>query len=412
MHIEKTVENDLCMGCGICAGACPTGAISFKFQKGFFIPSVSNQCIDCGICLDCCPGIKVDFNVLENEIINEDNVISGKIIESYNGKVRDKKLLKKCASGGVISGIIVELLNAKLVDYAAVLKYNPNENPAYMTITNDIVEVQEASKSKYIPSNMKFVVEHLIKNRDKKYIIVGTSCQIQGIRYVINKYRLNKDNIILLGLFCELTMNYNFSRFYEDTFCNGDSIDILDYKSKEYGGWPGNTRLVTKSGKTIIIDKTVRIRLKEIFQLSRCRYCIDKLNQFSDISFGDCYNKGQTDPEGKSSILVRTELGAKVLEHCKNLLILEDVDVKMVHEAQKINEKLVYLKRARKLDINIYKGIEHIKDKETNFKMEFKFKLKNSLGAIYNKNPRFFGKIIKKFILKEKINNCIIEMEN
>lgn len=54
--IKKTVEENLCISCGICAGICPQRCIELDKINNQYIPYINNQkCISCGICADICP---------------------------------------------------------------------------------------------------------------------------------------------------------------------------------------------------------------------------------------------------------------------------------------------------------------------------------------------------------------------
>ena len=59
-NITYTVHHDLCTGCGICEGMCPSNAISFIVTEGTFRPVVNNSLCKnengCHRCFDSCPG--------------------------------------------------------------------------------------------------------------------------------------------------------------------------------------------------------------------------------------------------------------------------------------------------------------------------------------------------------------------
>lgn len=46
------VRRELCLGCGLCAENCPTGAISLRWGQATIDRS---QCNDCRLCLVICP---------------------------------------------------------------------------------------------------------------------------------------------------------------------------------------------------------------------------------------------------------------------------------------------------------------------------------------------------------------------
>ncbi len=51
--MQYTIVDDVCKKCGICAKACPVGAISGKVKETFFIHQ--DKCVKCGACMEKCP---------------------------------------------------------------------------------------------------------------------------------------------------------------------------------------------------------------------------------------------------------------------------------------------------------------------------------------------------------------------
>jgi ferredoxin len=66
VQIEKETKNmpwvneDLCVGCGVCVDDCPVGAITLKEDQKAIINE--DECIRCGRCHDICPQ-EVEANV-------------------------------------------------------------------------------------------------------------------------------------------------------------------------------------------------------------------------------------------------------------------------------------------------------------------------------------------------------------
>ena len=46
------VRRDMCLGCGLCADNCPTGAISLSWDQAMIDQS---KCNNCRLCIDICP---------------------------------------------------------------------------------------------------------------------------------------------------------------------------------------------------------------------------------------------------------------------------------------------------------------------------------------------------------------------
>ena len=142
--------------------------------------------------------------------------------------------------------------------------------------------------------------------------------------------------------------------------------------------------------------------LKPYFQLNRCRYCFDKLNQLADISIGDCYIKNLADVKGVSSIIVRTELGNNILKAVPSITLNESTffDIK---ESQDLSSRKFNLKR-NNVTQSVYKAIPPalINDINLNTDQEEKDYSMLRLGKSVNSRWNYWFFKLKKSLLSSK----------
>jgi coenzyme F420-reducing hydrogenase beta subunit/polysaccharide pyruvyl transferase WcaK-like protein len=337
-NVMKTRELDLCVSCEICSAVCPEDAIPMEYKFGQFLPKIDcEKCKKCGLCLELCPGIDIDsLRLSQKNIISDGSCLKSCTAYSNNFGIR-----KNSTSGGLITNLIIELIRNKEFDAAFVLDFDKFDGkPARLKATNNINEILKAAKSKYVPASVYNIIKSVRRKEDKKFIIVGTPCQIYGIKKFIKKFNISEENLLFLGLFCEKTLNFNIIQYFEDIYGkSNEKLVKLEFRTKEKHGWPGNSKIHFNSGKELIIDRGIRIQLKRFFQLNRCLFCLDKLNRLADISFGDCYIEGKSDFLGKSNVIVKTRKGKEVFDKYSHLFTLERESIEKIRESQHLMDK-------------------------------------------------------------------------
>ena len=147
------------------------------------------------------------------------------------------------------------------------------------------------------------------ENREKKLILVGSSCAIRGLQTAIKKLNLDREQYLFIGLFCDKIFNYNVLSYFEDTYAGGLRLKALHFKNKESGGWPGDMKFFPENGSCFYVPLEERVKAKAYFIPERCLYCVDKLNACADISLGDNYTGQDDSALGSNSVIVRTEVG-------------------------------------------------------------------------------------------------------
>lgn len=351
INVTKTRQLNLCLSCELCRAVCPANAITMEYKFGQFLPKVNEKnCSKCGYCLELCPGIDLDPLNLINEK-DPNDLIMGTCLECCTAHSNNYVIRKNSASGGLVTNLVSELIRNKDFDAVFIVDFNKfGGEPVRLKAANDIDEILKSGKSKYIPVSIYNVIKTLQKDDEKRYIIVGTPCQIYGIKKFIKKFKFRKENLLFLGLFCDKTMNFNIIRYFEDKYKKqNENLTKLEFRTKDKDGWPGHPKLFFDSGRKLIVDRCRRTEIKKFFQLNRCLFCFDKLNRFADISFGDCYVNGKGSFYGKSSVIIRTSRGEKFFLKYSNLFTIEKESLKKIAESQHLADKKVNLEYAKLL---------------------------------------------------------------
>lgn len=325
--VSQTVNNDLCISCGICAAVCPKGCISYERAKGLYLPKIGESCIRCGLCASVCPGLHADYQALYGGREMPDDLYFGNCLICENAMSRDRHTREQGVSGGVITAVIRRCLQAGDYSAAFVVK----ENLFHAQVRTEAVTAGEdltaTQGSRYLPVSMEVAVKRMLENPEEKLILVGTSCCIQGILNAVRQFGLRRENYLLLGLFCDRNLNYDAFRYFADNFAGKKPLAAFHYRYKGKKGWPGDLHMTFRDGNGKDIDRWERIRVKELFTPERCLYCLDKLNQFADISFGDNYTDRKLSSPGSSTVIVRTEEGLRIWNAMKAAGDLETGEV-------------------------------------------------------------------------------------
>lgn len=389
-NVEIVKLRDLCVSCGACRAVCRSNAIEMTYRGGVFSPSVNEErCTKCSLCLSICPSYKVD---VQKTFVETD--FTRTEAECYIAHANDEKTRANGTSGGVVSEIVKSLLALRRYEKAYLLKYDKfdgTEAKILPIVSSD--KIAPSAKSKYIPASIEQVVKDIMANAINKSIIVATPCQTLAIRRALEKYSKSQTDVLILGLFCDKTLNYNIYDYYTREYGN---YTCLNFRDKSANGWPGDTVLV-RNGENRVIDRGIRIQLKPYFQLNRCRYCIDKLNMLADISCGDCYIPGINNILGESNIIIRTQTGRDALELCKNTLTISPVEFGEIKESQHLKDKLSNVER------NLRNGIFY------NFPQSLTFSGENIMRETEDKRQMALGGELydKKgfYMIKDKLSH-------
>lgn len=399
--VVKVVKSGLCHGCGNCYNVCSHGAIRIDYntEKGIFLPQIhEDKCTQCGLCVEVCSGKGFDFgkmylNLFERQPEDAWLGINRKI---YTANASDLELRKQASSGGVLSAMLIFLLDKKKVDGVIVTRFSHN-NPLLPEtfIARSAQEIIQAKGSKYCPVSANKILSDAM-NSGGKYAFVGLPCHIQSLRLLQEEkpeYRLCIPYVF--GLMCSNTSTAKGTEYFlKKHNINPDYIRALSYRGQ---GWIGYIRVLTDK-KEIMFSRTPA-KLKEkimhavafhtSFSMKRCLTCCDHTCEFADISFGDPRFKEYLKAEktGKTLVLIRSESGEAIYNEALSAgYIINDwqLNGKEFYKGQNISFKKAYGSHLR---FNKFIGAAN---------PEYHFKVikpgKNSMQRILHYYPSYWAK--------------------
>lgn len=367
LNIKKTIKADLCTGCGICEGACPTGAISTIVKKGNFRPKINaKKCINCGRCVKACPGLGVDLVGLANKYQSDTanyNKMVGRYEKCFTGYSNDYEVRYHSASGGMVSQFLIWLLENGKIDGAIVTKFD-HDNPLLVKtfIATTREEIISARSSKYAPVTLNRVAQDIKAASGSRYVVVGLPCHIQGMRKLMEIDKNLRDKVIgLFGIYCSCGRTFYLTEYvfkergiqknkityfqYRDEGCLGKMVVKVPQKE-------ANTiRVINNNSDSVLYKKDVVYKehyqsyyhpLRSFFIPRRCLFCIDHYAELADVCFGDIHIKPYSDDKvGVNSIIVKNKRWLNLLEECSasGVVHLDDVSFQTISDSQRMSFK-------------------------------------------------------------------------
>jgi len=338
--IDHIVENSLCTGCGACKTICSTNAIQMcENESGFIFANINdNTCNGCGACARICPRAKFPKALLSDV----GDPFEGKVLKVFSGYATDQVTREESQSGGFTTALLTHLLETDQISKALVTEMPEDGSlrpkPFWAKNKSDLLR---AVGSKYCPVSTASIIPLDFDTKEGPRAVVGTPCQIHGVRKLQSfKTELNDAIPLTIGLFCESILSYHAMDFL---IRNGNKdkslVKSFRYKYKKKGGWPGYVTISSEDGESFL-HPSKRMSCKSSFTPTSCRLCFDKLNVLADISVGDPYAVSH-ERKGETVVVVRTKNGMKALMSAADAgkIIVRQASFDDLTRGQKIEDK-------------------------------------------------------------------------
>ena len=349
-ELKQVIKSGLCNRCGSCVGL-SSGRIQFVDKEGAYLPFIPSNIEDelASVMNYACTARNFNFHEMNNQIFKNEEQIDDKYLgrykELYIGHTNDTEVRKLGSSGGIISQILIWLLEKGSIDGAVVLDFD--ELKPWLTkpvIATSKERILECAQSKYIISSVNEILPQ-IKEFKGNLAFVGLPGQIQSIR----KLQLIGSDYVtpikyLFGPFFGNTLHFSSIKSLLKAYKFGDHHEITKLQFR-FGEWPGSTKINLKSGKEIILKKFHANYLIPFHIVKQSLLCADFTNEFTDISGGDAWAPVYEERgKGFSTIITRTEVGSKIIREMTEAGVLTTSPIES-SEAVKMHSHAYDLKK-------------------------------------------------------------------
>ncbi|RKY36074.1 MAG: hypothetical protein DRP78_04560 [Candidatus Omnitrophota bacterium] len=409
---------NLCIGCGFCAAACPTGALKMIWSDSCsWKPSVDKQrCINCGKCQETCP-FQSENHVQWFDSFFEKQEFEGlDNCDTYAGWNKDKQLRKKSPSGGVLTELLKKMLKNGDIDCVVA----PVRQSACIGKPHNIVKLLktdeeiDSSRGSFYESVCYDKALQRLSEKNLSAVLVGTPCVLRALELASVKLK----NLVkyTAGIMCSHNTTGNFM----DCLARQNGIKKKDaysanLRAKDSSMQTANDYFNTFYSKDAVLShrnrfssKFTSMWRKYFFAQECCFYCPDFFASTADISVKDAWGKYSDDPRGKTVIVSRNQ---KINLMLRQLALDDKISLQRISQREVFDsqpETAVFKQKRAIKRFSFYLGSTPITEEEIAIHREWqKLERNRRLSKFFYK---IFGKVPVKFIsrvhkIKKKVGN-------
>ncbi len=383
MNISKVVNSHLCLGCGICTIDKNVSGMHFHQKRGLNLPVIKGDKQKTSIADKVCPG--KGYKIIENSSKYLSNNYSSLELGSYSNLFaahsNNSRTLVNASSGGIITELLLYLLDKKIVDKVVVTRFiYTGKGPRTETfLSSNPEEIFESQGSKYCPVDISSFLKEL-EVVNYRIAFVGTPCQIAGLRAIMeNEPRIAKKVLFTFSNFCGGFKSFNHVKKISSR--HKIKFNFINYIRFRGGGQPGSMVLTDSLGNREEISYLEYPAFTGYSKMLRCHLCVDATGELSDASFGDAWlQEYMNDRFPWSFIIVRNSAVTSYLEEMAKdgLITLEDTTESKIVKSQYPNISSKKFRQKSRMIIYRYLGYEipsfdgGFENKKTSFLVEFK----------------------------------------
>ena len=355
--LSSVEKGSLCAGCGLCEGVAG-GAVTLESRGVGFPRPLQHAPLTADqerSIAECCPGLKVE--PWPNTEERPAHASWGPTILSATGFASDEGVRFRCSSGGALSALAIHALERGLIDQVLHIGAD-SDKPFGNTgkISRSTLEILEGAGSRYAPSSPLQSIDELLE-AGVPTLFIGKPCDVSALKR-LGRLDARVDAVfpIKLSFFCGGVPSEEGARAITRAMgLKPEEIVEFDFRGN---GWPGLTVARDRAGREAKMkyEESWGRYLSSQVQF-RCRICPDPVGGVADIACADAWYGGESgypqfdEADGRSLILVRTEIGRQLFESASRsgAIFYEQLDpseIDLMQPAQARRKRLIAARMA------------------------------------------------------------------
>lgn len=313
------IDTDLYTECGSPVGL-SKGLLKHEERNGKLIPVPTSSAAIPVEAYEGCAARDCNYPELNRSVFGKlpENWLSGVVEQSFIGHAKDEHVRRSSASGGVITAMLLHLLETKRITGVVCLKMGV-EKPWKATpiIARTAEEIIACSGSVYSVTPTNEILGQLEKENGA-LAYIGLPDQVAAIRKLqMMKHPSVKNIQYVFGPYTGTQMKFEAIRSFLRSHGVRSEDEIADLKYRA-GEWPGHLQITLKNGHVLKAEKFHYNYLIPFFIADSSLQIPDFTNELTDISVGDAWSpKYEAERGGHSVVLARSKKGVELLEEMK-----------------------------------------------------------------------------------------------
>ena len=264
----------------------------------------------------------------------------GDILQSYFAYAASESIRKMAASGGVITALNANLLDAGIIDGALMCRshiQNGELVPEFF-IADDLDMLLSAQGSIYYAVEFMRDAVPLIEGFKGKISVVALPCDIHKLQRLRKRKQDIDDRVaVTISLFCGHNSRPELTRMILKKLDKKDA-GVVDFRYR-HGHWRGELEATLSSGEKISKPFSYFSDYQNLFYFcqQKCHYCHDHTGYDADISIGDIWSHHmKKEPIKHSAVILRTAIGENIFNQSikADWLVAKEAPISAVCDGQ------------------------------------------------------------------------------